>query len=37
MVQNKAAVLGWEFMPSFPTPNGDYHLLAYAKEGARHP
>lgn len=26
-------VLGWQFMPSFPTPNGDYHLFAYAKEG----
>lgn len=26
-------VLGWQFQPSFPTPNGDYHLFAYAKEG----
>ena len=26
-------VLGWQFRPSFPTPNGDYHLFAYAKEG----
>ena len=26
-------VLGWQFMPSFPTPHGDYHLFAYAKEG----
>jgi predicted enzyme related to lactoylglutathione lyase len=33
MVQSKIVVLGWQFMPSFPTPNGDYHLFAYAKEG----
>lgn len=27
------AVLGWTFQPAFPTPNGDYHLFAYAEEG----
>ena len=25
--------LGWEFRPSFPTPNGDYHLFAYSEKG----
>lgn len=28
-----AEVLGWTFMPSFPTPGGDYHLFAYADQG----
>src|SRR5262249_35920495 len=28
-----AAVLGWEFKPSFPTPGGDYHLFAYSDTG----
>jgi uncharacterized protein len=28
-----AAVLGWTFMPSFPTPDGDYHLFAYSEQG----
>jgi uncharacterized protein len=28
-----AAVLGWTFKPSFPTPNGDYHLFAYSDSG----
>ena len=28
-----AAVLGWTFKPSFPTPNGDYHLFAYSDQG----
>ncbi|MEZ4732953.1 MAG: hypothetical protein R3E79_38140 [Caldilineaceae bacterium] len=26
-------VLGWQFMPSFATPNGDYHLFAYSNQG----
>ena len=26
-------VLGWTFMPSFPTPGGDYHLFAYSEQG----
>jgi uncharacterized protein len=26
-------VLGWTFMPSFPTPDGDYHLFAYSDKG----
>src|SRR4030095_15017822 len=26
-------VLGWTFKPSFPTPNGDYHLFAYSDTG----
>ena len=29
-----AAVLGWTFKPSFPTPNGEYHLFAYSHKGA---
>jgi uncharacterized protein len=28
-----AAVLGWTFKPSFPTPNGEYHLFAYSDKG----
>lgn len=28
-----ASVLGWTFMPSFPTPDGDYHLFAYSDQG----
>jgi predicted enzyme related to lactoylglutathione lyase len=28
-----AKVLGWKFMPSFPTPNGDIHLFAYSEKG----
>ena len=28
-----AKVLGWTFMPSFPTPDGEYHLFAYAEQG----
>lgn len=28
-----ASVLGWTFQPSFPTPNGDYHLFAYSDQG----
>ena len=28
-----ARVLGWTFMPSFPTPDGDYHLFAYSEKG----
>ena len=28
-----AEVLGWTFMPSFPTPGGDYHLFAYSDQG----
>ncbi len=28
-----ASVLGWTFMPSFPTPAGDYHLFAYSDQG----
>lgn len=28
-----ASVLGWAFKPSFPTPNGDYHLFAYSDQG----
>lgn len=27
------AVLGWKFMPSFPTPDGNYHLFAYSEMG----
>jgi len=26
-------VLGWQFMPSFPTPDGSYHLFAYSDKG----
>ena len=28
-----AAVLGWRFQPSFPTPAGDMHLFAYSDSG----
>jgi predicted enzyme related to lactoylglutathione lyase len=28
-----ASVLGWTFQPSFPTPNGEYHLFTYSTEG----
>jgi uncharacterized protein len=28
-----ANVLGWTFMPPFPTPAGDYHLFAYSEKG----
>lgn len=28
-----SAVLGWTFMPSFPTPDGDYHLFSYSDQG----
>jgi predicted enzyme related to lactoylglutathione lyase len=28
-----ASVLGWTFMPSFPTPDGDYHLFTYSDKG----
>lgn len=28
-----SAVLGWTFMPSFPMPEGDYHLFAYSDQG----
>ncbi len=28
-----AKVLGWTFLPSFPTPDGDYHLFAYSDKG----
>ena len=28
-----ATVLGWTFRPSFATPEGEYHLFAYAKQG----
>lgn len=28
-----AKVLGWKFMPSFPTPNGDIHIFAYSDKG----
>ena len=28
-----AAVLGWTFKPSFPTPQGDYHLFVYSATG----
>lgn len=27
-----ATVLGWTFKPSFPTPNGDYHMFAYSDQ-----
>jgi predicted enzyme related to lactoylglutathione lyase len=26
-------VLGWTFMPSFPTSDGDYHLFTYSDKG----
>jgi hypothetical protein len=25
--------LGWTFRPSFPTPNGEYHLFAFSDTG----
>jgi hypothetical protein len=28
-----AKVLGWTFRPSFPTPNGAYHLFTYSESG----
>ncbi len=28
-----ASVLGWTFMPSFPSPGGEYHLFAYSDKG----
>ena len=28
-----ATALGWTFKPSFPTPNGEYHLFAYSDKG----
>jgi predicted enzyme related to lactoylglutathione lyase len=28
-----AAVLGWTFKPSVPTPGGEYHLFAYSDKG----
>jgi len=28
-----AAVLGWTFKPSVPSPNGEYHLFAYSEQG----
>lgn len=28
-----ADVLGWAFQPTFPTPDGDYHLFAYSGSG----
>ncbi len=28
-----AKVLGWTFKPSFPTPDGEYHLFAYSEKG----
>jgi uncharacterized protein len=28
-----ATVLGWTFMPSFPTPGGEYHLFAFSDKG----
>lgn len=28
-----AKVLGWDFKPSFPMPEGDYHLFAYSAQG----
>jgi predicted enzyme related to lactoylglutathione lyase len=27
------AVLGWQFKPSMPSPNGEYHLFAYSEKG----
>lgn len=26
------SVLGWDFKPSFPTPEGDYHLFTYSEQ-----
>jgi uncharacterized protein len=28
-----AEALGWSFMPSFPSPNGPYHLFRYSESG----
>ena len=28
-----AKALGWTFLPSMPTPEGDYHLFAYSEMG----
>ena len=28
-----AKVIGWTFKPSFPTPDGDYHLFMYSDKG----
>src|SRR5688572_32247783 len=28
-----AKALGWTFMPSMPTPEGDYHLFVYSDKG----
>jgi predicted enzyme related to lactoylglutathione lyase len=28
-----AAALGWNFQPSFPSPNGEYHLFTYSDKG----
>jgi uncharacterized protein len=28
-----AQVIGWHFMPSFPTPDGEYHMFAYSDQG----
>jgi hypothetical protein len=28
-----AAVFGWTFKPSMPSPNGEYHLFAYSDKG----
>ena len=28
-----ASVLGWDFMPSFPMPDGEYHLYRYSDQG----
>ena len=28
-----AKVLGWKFMPSFPTTAGEYHLFSYSDKG----
>lgn len=28
-----AKVLGWSFRPSFPAPNGEYHLFSYSETG----
>src|SRR5688572_26349218 len=28
-----AKALGWRFMPSMPTPEGDYHLFVYSDTG----
>ena len=28
-----AKVLGWNFMPAFPSPTGEYHLFTYSEKG----